>query len=100
MSKDFKIKVIVKTEKFNGRERPILFLPNTSSTSGLISYYSPEEGHGEASLDYYRKCKHERNAETANKLIAEYDLIDKANSPDCIRAFKFTSHDRRVAWAS
>lgn len=98
MSNKFKIKVIVKTELFNGQRRPILFLPNTAANSGTIAYYSPLEGHGEASLSYYEKCKHEKNVKAANDLILQYDAIDKENSPDCIRAYKMSTNDRAVAW--
>lgn len=66
------IKVILKTESFNGKQRPILFLPNTSANQGLIAYFSPAEGHGEACYEYYLSCKPLKDAELAKSLIDMY----------------------------
>ena len=66
------IKVILKTEKFNGSTRPVLFLPDTSCNTGFIAYFSPDEGHGEACYEYYLSCKPMKDKILADKLLAMY----------------------------
>jgi hypothetical protein len=46
------IKVIPKVEAQN---EVVLFLPEMPSKRGYICFWSPSEGHGEASMDYYQK---------------------------------------------
>lgn len=36
-------------------KKPILFMPSMEVNQGNIGYFSPLEGHGEASLKYYTK---------------------------------------------
>lgn len=48
------ITIIVRLEKDpSGAMREIIFLPDTPANYGRIAYCSPQEGHGEASLEYY-----------------------------------------------
>ena len=46
------IKVIPKVEAPN---EVVLFLPEMPATKGNICFWSPAEGHGEASMAYYQK---------------------------------------------
>ena len=66
------IKVILKTESFNGKQQPILFLPDTSCNRGFIAYFSPDEGHGEACYEYYGSCRPLKDSALADKLLAMY----------------------------
>src|SRR5574343_314992 len=55
------ITIIVRLEKGpTGAWREILFLPDTPANYGMIACCSPQEGHGEASLEYYRTTKKPR----------------------------------------
>lgn len=44
---------VCKIEK--GSKKPILFMPSMEVNQGNIGYFSPLDGHGEASLKYYTK---------------------------------------------
>ena len=59
MKKNEAIKIIVRLEKnpYTGKMDEVLFLPNTPAKYGMIAYCSPKEGHGEATLEYYRSTK-------------------------------------------
>ena len=91
------IKVIIKIE--SGSDLPIIFLPNTSSTSGTIAYcHLGGGGHNEASYDYYHKCKH------ASKAIAEkwrewYYNLGEDKTPVKL-AYKQSAKDRTEAWGN
>ena len=89
------MKVIVKVEL---PDELALFLPEMPATYGRICYWSPTEGHGEASMDYYIKntrrpsIKHEPRVEN---LMEQYSRIY-----DCTveRVFKDTRIFRFARW--
>ena len=69
------IKVIPKVEAQN---EVVLYLPEIPSKRGYICFWSPAEGHGEASMDYYikntRKPKPEHE-HTIENLMERYARI-------------------------
>lgn len=91
------MKVIIKTEKFNGKDRIILFFPDCTANPGLIAFCSPEEGHGEASLDYYRKCKPCRDADQCAHWIKFYNNLPGDCTP-LVQCYRQTYVDRQKAW--
>ena len=83
------LRTILKTETFNGEERPILFLPDEPANLGLIAYCSPVEGHGEASLEYYYKCKPLKDEKEATRLLQWYENIGPKEEREPVkRAFR------------
>ena len=87
------IKVIPKVEAPN---EIVLFLPEMPATRGNICFWSPAEGHGEASMDYYikntRKPKPEHE-HTIENLMEQYARIG-----ECVtvtRVFRDTSTMRK-----
>ena len=92
------IKVIVKIEKYiDGKERPILFLPNTHANIGTIACYSPHEGHTEACIGYYHKCKHASDKEAKKWCDWYYNLGD--DKTPVKRAYKQSPKDRTEAYS-
>jgi hypothetical protein len=71
------IKAIVRAENYAGQIRPVIFFSNVESSLGMLQYLS-EEGHGEASLNYYHETK-KPTPELINEAVkllqrAGYDL--------------------------
>jgi DNA-directed RNA polymerase subunit RPC12/RpoP len=69
------IKVIPKVEAPN---EVVLFLPEMPATRGNICFWSPAEGHGEASMDYYQKNTRRPSIEhetTIENLMERYARI-------------------------
>jgi hypothetical protein len=90
------MKVIAKVET---PDSLALFLPEMPAVHGRICYWSPAEGHGEASMDYYIKntrrpsIKHEPRVEILMEKYARiYDCTVERVFKDT-RAFRFTRWD-------
>ena len=90
------IKVILKTERFNGEVTPIIFLPDAPANPGRISYFTPSGGHGEAGIDYYYKCKPLKDDIKANTLLNLYANYGEYSPVK--RVYKQTANDRAEAY--
>ena len=91
------MKVIIKTEKIDGTEYPVLYFPTEPvSNPNYIAYYSFYEGvHGEASKGYYYKNKPFKGSDSdARELLKTYD---PENSLSLVRAYKQSAKDRDLA---
>ena len=88
------IKVILKTDS-NGDI--VLFLPESPVNLGNIGCYSPNDGHCEASLDYYLECKPYKGTQSqVNTHLNNY--ANYGEYIPTIRAYKFTDTDKKLAW--
>ncbi len=70
------IKTIVKRELKNNL---IFFLPESPARQGYICYWTPREGHGEASLQYFWSLKNptEKQEEEIPSIIEQYANIGR-----------------------
>lgn len=57
--------IIVRTE---GKKEPIVFFPGQSANYGFICFFTRNEGHGEASVEYYLRTKKADVDQTENML--------------------------------
>lgn len=66
------IKTIVKQDNLG----VILFFPEYAANSGFMMYWTPSEGHGEACLDYMRRCKRiDIQNEIVQKILNQYERL-------------------------
>jgi len=95
------IKVILKVElnRHTDKFEPILFLPDSSANYNRIAYFSPNEGHGEASFEYYYKCKPLKDEKLASELLDMYANYGGVNTP-IKRAYKQTAQDMALAYGA
>jgi hypothetical protein len=79
----------------------ILFFPEVSAWPGFIQYFSPNDGHGEAATDYYRRLKNPgpEHAAALAALVERYQAIDPAGPP-LVRVFRDSENMFRArhAW--
>ena len=61
---------VCKLEK--GTKKPILFMPSMEVNQGNIGYFSPLDGHGEASLKYYTKGTLSPNGYNVERVVHNY----------------------------
>lgn len=90
------MKYIAKIE----RGRPILFFPEIEASPGFIQYWTAQDGHGEACMDYYRGLKNPAPAELGPlaKIVQLYQALPPG-PVELVRARRDSECMRWARWA-